>query len=204
MAEQPEHDSLRELFSGVELPPADPSRREAIFAATQGVLRTRRIVRRAFWGMNLAACYVLGVLSVLGWQAMNPGPVVAIRAGQVPDQSPQTIPTEELKSAPGTSPEPAAESSSEALPLVASAAEPVENTPPQPVKGLSTFEKLRRAGDRQLNERGNLKGAIACYRRALEFAGDDELVIVPDRDSWLLMSLKESHSQERKHVHKKS
>jgi hypothetical protein len=52
--------------------------------------------------------------------------------------------------------------------------------------------------------RGNLHGAIGCYRRALDFASDDELQIVPQRDSWLLIPLKEARLETRKHAHEKS
>jgi hypothetical protein len=81
-------------------------------------------------------------------------------------------------------------------------ARPVVQT--EPSVALTTFEKLRRAGDRQLNDRGNLQGAIGCYRRALDSASDDDLQIVPERDSWLLIPLKEARLEIRKHVHKKS
>jgi hypothetical protein len=74
----------------------------------------------------------------------------------------------------------------------------------EPAASLTTYEKLRRAGDRQLNQRGNLQGAIGCYRRALDFASEDDLQIVPERDSWLLIPLKEARLETRKHVHKES
>lgn len=204
MFDQQEHDPLRELLGRIDLPSEDPSRREAIFAGTRGVLRTRRIVRRAYWGMGFVGCYLLGAFSVIGWQAVNSERGVVIRSEPVAEQAQERTPTQELEPASDVVADPVSESSMEAGPLTATEAGPPQIETPQPTEVLTTFEKLRRAGDRQLNERGNLRGAILCYRRALEFAVDEELAVVPDRDSWLLISLKESHSQERKHVHKKS
>jgi hypothetical protein len=190
MAPQDERDPLNDLFSGVVLPPHDPARREAIFAQTRPVLRRRRIVRRCAWGAALAACYAVGALSVLAWQSDRPRDQLAGPPdGKIEIQNAR--PTDE-PTLPRPEPGP---SSDEGGNMIARS---------EPAASLSTFEKLRRAGDRQLNERGNLQGAIGCYRRALDFASDDELQIVPQRDSWLLIPLKEARLETRKHAHEKS
>lgn len=186
-----ERDPLADLLSGVMLPPADPLRREAIFTETRGVLRRRRLVRRALRTTSLAACYVVGALSVLGWQSIHHQPELAGKPGGVIGTSSATSPEDSNRP---SDPSPA-RSPGEAQNAVARST---------PVETLTTFEKLRRAGDRQLHERGNLQGALGCYRRALDFASDDELQIVPDRDSWLLIPLKENRLEARKHVHRKS
>ncbi len=187
-----ENDSLSELLIGGTLPPADPLRREAIFARTRGVLRRRRLVRRGILIATLASCYVVGVASALNWQSLHRQHEIAVRPDHVHENSITTPPPRE--SIPPSEPQPVHSSADAHNPIAQS----------QPSETLTTFEKLRRAGDRQLNERGNLKGAILCYQRALDFASDDEWRIVPDRDSWLLISLKETHLEERKHGHKKS
>lgn len=185
-----EKDPLADLLHGVTLAPADNTRREEIFARTRGVLQRRRVMRRAARVAALATCYMIGALSVLGWQAIrhqsqpterqtvaDAGPRgTTEKASETPSAPSQTPPTEEM-------------------------AKTV--TPSIPAESLTTFEKLRRAGDRQLNEKGNLQGAIGCYRRALDFASDDELRIVPERDSWLLIPLKEVRLETRKHAQKK-
>lgn len=190
MSSQDEHDPFVELLSGIELPPVDLERREAIFTKTRGTLRRRRIVRRCLWTGALAACYVVGVLSVLGWQSINPRMDVAVQPINNGTNASETAPAQH------TSPQttPAIESNDQTQSTVVQSA---------PEETLTTFEKMRRAGDRQLNVRNNLQGAIGCYRRALDFATDDELRIVPDRDSWLLISLKENRVEERKHGRKK-
>jgi hypothetical protein len=191
-----ERDHLSDLLSVVELPGGNPAQREAIYARTCGVLRRRRVMRRCLWIVSLAACYVVGGLSVLAWQsarrenqlAGQPGGRIDIRNPTPADQPGPSAPVERDPSKSGQSPD----------------AAPAVMTRSEASDFLSTFEKLRRAGDRQLNERGNLQGAIACYRRALDVASDDELKIVPLRDSWLLIPLKEARLETRKHDHKKS
>jgi len=185
MTPDDEHDPLVDLLSSVTLPPADHDRREAIFNQTRGVLWRRRFVRRSAWVAALATCYVVGALSVLAWQSTQRNPFDAPQAGTNEKRA------VDLPKQPTPAPEPTAESDNPEQ----------EVTPVAPA--LTTFEKLRRAGDRQLNQRGNLQGAIGCYRRALDVASDAELQIVPERDSWLLIPLKEARLEIRKHAHKK-
>jgi hypothetical protein len=190
MAPHDEHDSLAELLGSVALPPVDDLLREAIFQQTRGVLWRRRFVRRSAWVVALAACYVVGALSVLAWQSAQRSPFDMPQAGTNEKKTPD-LPVPE-KQTPTPEPTPLPDEPEKAV-------APVEPTP-----ALTTFEKLRRAGDRQLNVRGNLQGAIGCYRRALDYASDADLQIASDRDSWLLISLKQARLETRKHVHKKS
>ena len=192
MTPHDEQDSLAVLFGNVVLPPVDDLRREAIFVQTRGVLWRRRLLRRSAWVVALATCYVVGALSVLAWQSAVPRDSLAgqpeapaeIKSPHSPEQ-PQPSPTREEPTRLPDEPQ-------QAIAQV------------EPAETLTTFEKLRRAGDRQLNQRGNLQGAIGCYRRALDFASDVDLQIVPERDSWLLIPLKEARLETRKHAHKKS
>jgi hypothetical protein len=187
--EHEELDPLTALLSSVALPLPDDRRREAIFQQTRGVLWRRRLARRSAWVAALAACYIVGGLSVLAWQSAQRNTLDAPQAGTNETKLPD-LPAEEKRP---PMPEPAP-------------AEPMETVDPiEPGSlALTTFEKLRRAGDRQLNERGNLQGAIGCYRRALDFASDNDLQIASDRDSWLLISLKQARLETRKHDHNES
>lgn len=192
MSPPEEFDPLSELLSGDVLPPADPLRREALFAETRGVLRQRRLWQRGLWGATLVGMYVVGVLSVLAWEAARPLDRLAGQPEGVREIQ-SAAPTDEPNPAP-LRPEPTRSADERGQAVARS----------EPEASLSTFEKLRRAGDRQLNERGNLQGAIGCYRRALDVASDDDLQIVPERDSWLLIPLKEARLETRKHVRRKS
>jgi hypothetical protein len=47
-------------------------------------------------------------------------------------------------------------------------------------------------GDRQLEEYADIPSAARSYKKALQIASSDQHRIAPDRDTWLLMSLKQS------------
>jgi hypothetical protein len=66
---------------------------------------------------------------------------------------------------------------------------------------LSRFEVLRRKADRSLLERDDLVSAIRDYKRAINVASADELVLAAGRDTWLLMALKDAQAKEKKHAH---
>jgi len=53
----------------------------------------------------------------------------------------------------------------------------------------------RRAGDGYL-ERGDEVAALRCYHRALSKSSPTDLVVRPDQDSWMLMSLKFARQRE--------
>jgi hypothetical protein len=202
MNQQSEDDRLSELLGHVSLPVSDPREREAIFAQTLGVLRRRRWKRYSVWVAALASCYAIGVLSCLAWQSARQHSQLAAQSNAVREKedSASSSKAGRLPDSIPVSPKP---SRRQPASFQDEPTRPVAQTEPAAV-ALTTFEKLRRAGDRQLNDRGNLQGAIGCYRRALDFASDDDLQIVPERDSWLLIPLKEARLEIRKHVHKKS
>jgi hypothetical protein len=63
----------------------------------------------------------------------------------------------------------------------------VENVP-----RLTPYDRLRRAGDQQLERYANIPAATRSYQKALQMASAEQRMIAPDRDSWLLMALKQS------------
>jgi hypothetical protein len=64
---------------------------------------------------------------------------------------------------------------------------------------VTRFEAYRRAGDRFLREPAQLSMAVRSYTNALSVASAEERAISPERDSWLLMALKDSRIKERSH-----
>ena len=195
-------DPMAELLGGVRMPPVDLALRDAIFTQTCGILWQRRWGRRGAWVTAFAACFVCGVMTGRVWTATPANNQATALPGQNVDASApdSAVRPEDV---PGTLPSSEALRPAQAQPVRSSDAPQtvVAKTVPST---LTTFEKLRRAGDRQLNERGNLQAAIGCYRRALDCASDNELEIVPERDSWLLIPLKEARLEAGKHVQKKS
>lgn len=196
-------DPLERLLRDIEFPPMAQSQRDAIFAQTRGVLWRRRWRRRGTWGLAFVACYVIGVLTGRIW------PLAANKQFAAQPVSPVILPVPGTPVPPNAVPDPTSHSAPppvRQLPPTQSA-----DVPPRAIavvapasNNATTFEKLRQAGDRQLNQMGNLQAAIGCYRRALDCATEVELKIVPERDSWLLIPLKEARLEARKHVSKKS
>ncbi len=58
------------------------------------------------------------------------------------------------------------------------------------VAKLSPYDRLRRAGDRQLEDDNDIAAAAHTYRRALKLASRAQRDIAPDQDTWLLMAMK--------------
>jgi hypothetical protein len=62
---------------------------------------------------------------------------------------------------------------------------------------LSSYDRLRRTADRQLEVDGDIAAAARSYRRALAVASAGEREMSLAEDSWLLMALKTDHSPEK-------
>jgi hypothetical protein len=54
------------------------------------------------------------------------------------------------------------------------------------VPRLTPYDRLRRAGDQQLEKYANIPAATRSYQKALQLASDEQRVIAPDRDSCYL------------------
>lgn len=229
--ESPDCDPFDDLLKELnELPKTRPELADVIFARTRGVLASRRWMRRGRLLMAFVACYACGIGS--GWLLKTREKPQLAAAGAAPVSNVQPVSNTEAVTAAVPGPPvadrdslprtvapavpPIAEAPSQRPPTAvavedAAASALAARQPPMIVqsdgagqrKGPSQFENFRRAGDRQLFERGNVRNAMDCYRRALSHANDQELRIQIDRDSWLLMSLKQSRMEERKHVRPK-
>jgi hypothetical protein len=58
------------------------------------------------------------------------------------------------------------------------------------VKGAERALLLKAAGDRYLNETGDVEAALRCYRGVLSLASSDERTHFDPADTWLLAALK--------------
>ena len=143
--------------------------REAIFTRTTQVIRRRCWVRRAVIGSALAVCYVAGMGTMQAWEHVDNA----------------------------AASQPLAANSSDAD-AVATKAAPIKKTvklkkiaPKRTRPKRSRFEVLCRITDRYLDRDADVVAAIRGYRRALRVATPEELKICPQRDSWVLMALKQ-------------
>jgi hypothetical protein len=153
----------------------------------------RRRIRRA---VGMAACYVLGIVTIYAWQQV---------AASMPNLNPDAI---------ANDPAPASDSkqhSRETLkhnavtPAIASVDNPAHASaaPIKPSPKKSQFDKLRELGDYHLVER-NPEQALRCYRVALRYATDDEFTAASREGSWLLRAICLDSKQEKDHAHEKS
>lgn len=201
---QNQFDDFEEIFADLDsLPPSRPELADSIFSQTRGVLSRRRWFRRSRLVVAFVACYIVGICS--GW-VLKPeaapqfaGEPDARKEAASPDRAivlPDPVsPKVDRKSTPMVHVEPKV---TKALDKAVADAKPPVKRP-----ATSPFESLRRAGDRQLFERGNIRSAMDYYRRALIHATEHELQVQIDRDSWLLISLKQSRLEELKNVRQK-
>jgi hypothetical protein len=102
-------------------------------------------------------------------------------------------------------PDPAAEAPPPAL---ASPAPPLEQDPLAPaavierVAAASEARRahfFRRAGDRYLEDEGDMEAALRCYTQALDSSKPEDLMISAN-DNWLLMALKKARLEENGHA----
>ncbi len=160
-------------------PGANAELRQALLGRTTQVLRRRRWLRRARFAGALAACYLAGVLT-MRFATLAPVPPRPETAEQPPKVT--------LPDAPVLVEAPAAESET-ALALEWRAFEASDRR----------AELYRLAGDRYLEQHGDLQSALRCYRQALD-AGTHESLMISTSDNWLLMALKEARQKEKGHA----
>ncbi len=148
-----------------------------LLARTKLLVGRRKTVRRLGMVAALAVCYLAGAATVWGWRgppAQPDGSVV--RQTDVPGQGPnESIGV--LSRRPQT-PRPKARSRS------------------TPQLARAGFDEIRRLSDRYLYEEGDILAALRYGVRALDRATPEESEISVERDSWLLMALKEARKRE--------
>ncbi len=154
----------------------DDRLRAAVLARTMRVVRFRRHRRRLALAGALAACYLAGLATTGTWRLRSERP-------------PQTA--RELADAADRAPH---------APREAAPAKPhAEREEYVASHSLTRFEIRRRSGDAHLRHPAELAPAIRDYTLALNTASDAERAIAPERDSWLLMALKNARMKEIGH-----
>ena len=152
------------------MPDVDTSAlRESILNQTTGVIRRRCWARRAALGSALAVCYLAGLCTMHVWQTDKPRQLAAAVNARI--VAPDNV-------APKHKDVAKAETEKRAKP---------KSARPK----CSRFEVICRISDRYLYRDADAIAAIRGYRRALRVATPEELKICPQRDSWVLMALKQ-------------
>lgn len=148
-----------------------PERRDELRDQTSRLVRRRRWRVYAKRGLAMAACFVAGA-----------GTLWLVQQRTAPEQPPMVAKApEEIKT---PSQRIIRVESPDMLERQAALA-----------RGERCVDLYRRAGDGFL-ERGDDIAALRCYRRSLDNTRPNDLVVRPDTDSWLLMSLKMARQKE--------
>lgn len=171
-------DPLAELLAPPAPDAANADLRQVLFRQTARVLRRRRWLKRAGYASALAACYLAGLMTMKFLPtapATDRGTVEVARA----DPSPPPPPAAKEAAEPKPSP----------LDLEWQAA---DSRVPRP-------DLLRQAGDRYLEEAGDVVSALRCYRGVLRDNPAEAETFSAD-DNWLLMALKEAKAKEKRHA----
>jgi hypothetical protein len=178
------NDFSDELFesmtSATEPIPASQQLRDDVLSQTTRTVRNRRRMRRAGMAAALIGCYLAGVATMsLRPAGRGTGQLVADSAAAVD---------------PAAAADPAAGNSKTGA--VAAVRKPVRPEDDQILAAstsrLTRYERLRQAGDEQLEKFADIPAATRSYQKALQIASSDQRRIAPDRDSWLFMALKHS------------
>ena len=170
----PSHAPDPELLRALGRPCGDNGPlRQAILQQTSCVIRRRRRLRSAALAVALLGCYLTGAATTYIWTAGPGSPQqLAAQPAPAPAPTPDVNVVQQQDTHPARQP---------ATAKLARADRPKR----------SRFEILCRASDRQLYVRKDVVKAIRFGNRALDVATPEELAISPDRDSWLLIALKQ-------------
>jgi hypothetical protein len=178
---KPVPNTSEDLLAGLSPLPADVTFQEALSQRTTRLVRRRWWWKRCGWTAALTACYAAGLLT-MGY----------LLPSADPEREPPRRPAPELAS---SEPDPTSDSVAQ---------EATEDNAPSPLalewQALDSPEGMpalfRAAGDRYLEETGDVQSAVRCYRHLLEAEGGNEATVAAG-DSWLLIALKEAKQREK-------
>lgn len=177
-----EKDDCAELLAVPPFPANAEKLRQTVLLQTTRLLRRRRRFKQLALVAALAACYVAGLATL---RLALPPPV--------DDRGNQEV----IVQGTDVDPQPPA--------VVEGATEPPADAPARVWEHwgeLASPDKrahvYRMAGDRYLDEAGDLAAALRCYTRSVEETPPEAVSISPD-DNWLLMALKEARQKETRH-----
>jgi hypothetical protein len=169
---------FQSMTSATERIPASHELRDSLLSQTTRTVRNRRRMRRAGIAAALIGCYLAGVATVsLSPSGLETRPFVADSAAAADPVAGN-----------GKSDEGAAVRKlvrPEDDQILAASVRPVTSR-------LTPYERLRQAGDEQLQKYADIPRATRSYQKALQIASADQRRIAPDRDTWLFMALKHS------------
>jgi hypothetical protein len=164
----------------------DTGRRQDVLQQTTVILRRRRRLKRLGYVAALAACYAAGLGTMHLW---TPAPV-APAPSLVVENNPGEVQTANLPGVVPPAPVPSLENDPDApAPII------------ERIASISEGQRARlyrTAGDRYLENNGDMQAALRCYRLALA-SGDEKDLSISTDDNWLLMAMKKARLEEKNH-----
>ena len=158
--------------------------RDAVLAQTTRIIARRCWFRRSAVGLALVVCYLAGMGTMQAWRHDGPAdtscPLLAKSTSAVADVVPPSLTSEPQKTAAEVEPQAIVKKDGQK-----------QRIPESTVPKRSRFEVMCEISDRYLYRDADTIAAIRGYRRALRVATPEEREICPQRDSWLLMALKQ-------------
>lgn len=167
-------DLLESMTPGGGRMPASRELRDVVLNQTTRTIRNRRRMRRVSVAATLVACYLGGVATMWLWSAASA--VDRSQSGSVAGLAQRGEPE------PGTV----------ARKFVRPEDDQIADGSGAAAARLTPYERLRRTGDQQLETQDGMLAAVRTYKKALQLASSDQRGIDPDRDTWLLMAMKQS------------
>lgn len=166
-----------QIAKAADLPPMDGLLRARLLETTTRAVRARRHRRMALQAAAVALAFVSGMLTMAQWTSTKSASSTMSTA---------SIPS--TTTASESAPDPGNEESQPATPIYA-----------DPEALAMAFDKadtperlrlLRGAGDYELNDRGDVRTALAYYEQWVRLADEPVRREFNESDSWLLASLK--------------
>lgn len=177
MDQPSEHDVCEELLNLSTAAVGNQELRRSLLIQTTHQLRRQRHLRQVAFAVALAGCYLAGLGTMWLLMYRTPMPNVAWVA------APSMDGTEEVM---GQISDAAVLAYDHGVPA------PILEHWATIVGEEYRSSTYRQAGDRYLEQTGNLESALRCYARSLEVGSEDTLTISEEEDNWLLMALKMS------------
>lgn len=148
--------------------PASAQLRDAVLSQTTRAVRNRRRMRHARLAATLVTCYLGGIATMSLWSAGRSADrfVSGVDPSNGPDVQRFVRPEDDQ----------------------------VVDVNPRPAVRLTPYERFCRDGDQQLEKNDDIRAAAHSYKKALQLASAEQRVIAPDRDTWLLMAMKQSNN----------
>ena len=182
--------------------------RKQLLGETLSVIRRRRRLKRATLVAGLFGCYLAGITTMGAWQSAHgtaSGTTAGLSSGASQPATPSTASEQVAHGSVSAGRSGTAAGSSGSARQPATPGTACKQVAHGGVPRLPTaFESWRNIGDYYFREKGDISLAAAGYAQALDLATEAEQAIAPDRDSWLLMAMKDARAKEKQYAYAQS